>query len=241
MTAPFRLEFANVGDALCVRVAQETELGAGLAALRLWPSRPVVVVVGGADGIEEPEMALLRPLFVEGIVPVMERLGAAGVDGGTSAGVMRLFGEARAGTRVPLVGVVAAGTVRLPGMRAPRPDAPDLEPHHTHFVVVPGDRWGAESPWISRTASAIAGAAPSVTVLVNGGDVAYSDVERSVHAGRPVVVVAGSGRAADQLANAAAGEAVDERDVALTASGFLHSVPADEPEILATQLSALLG
>ena len=47
---------------------------------------------------------------------------------------------------------------------------------------------------IAQTASSLAGTSPSMTVLVNGGQIANDDVERSVQVGRRVVVVAGSGR-----------------------------------------------
>lgn len=241
MTAPFRLEFPNTGGALGVRVSEANELNSALAAMALHPPRPTLVVVGGAGGFDEADMDRMRALFESGIVPVMMKYGAVGVDGGTLAGVMRLFGEARAAVGIPLVGVVAAGTVQLPGAPAPQQDAAELEPHHTHFVIVPGDQWGAESPWIAQTATILADSAPSITVLINGGDVAYADVERSVQAGRSVVAVAGSGRTADQFAAALAGESADQRAAALIPSGLIRSVPADQPAVLAGLLEASLG
>jgi hypothetical protein len=75
-----------------------------------------------------------------------------------------------------------------------------LEPHHTHFLLVPGDRWGDESPWIARVATLLAGEAPSVTVLAHGGEISRQDVAHSLAAGRPVLVIAGTGRLADELA-----------------------------------------
>ena len=147
----------------------------------------------------------------------------------------------RATVGIPLVGVVAAGTVQLPGAQPPQQDAAELEPHHTHFVIVPGEQWGAESPWIADTATVLADTAPSTTVLINGGDIAYTDVERSVQAGRSVVAVAGSGRTADEFAAALAGESADERAAALISSGLIRSVPADQPAVLAELLEAILG
>ena len=136
---------------------------------------------------------------------------------------------------------IAAAEAALPGRPAPRFVDAVLEPHHTHFLIVPGDHWGAESPWIARTATALAGTAPSITVLINGGEIAYSDVERSLHVGRRVVVIAGSGRTADVIAQALAGTGADERSQALTESGLVHSVPADDPAALAELLAEFLG
>ncbi len=63
-----------------------------------------------------------------------------------------------------------------------------------------------------------------MTVLVNGGDIAWKDVSLSVEAGRHVVILKGSGRAADSLALALDGESTDLRANELAASGLLTSV-----------------
>ena len=75
----------------------------------------------------------------------------------------------------------------------------------------------------------LAGGAPSATVLVNGGEIARQDVAQSLAAGRPVVVVAGTGRLADELA------ATSER------SSLLQAVDlAAEPGAVTTRLRAML-
>ena len=83
-------------------------------------------------------------------------------------------------------GVVADGPLKQFQQEAPRGLCETvLEPHHTYFVIVPGDDWGAESPWIARTATVLAGAAPSITGLVNGGQIAYADVQRMLYRNEP--------------------------------------------------------
>jgi SLOG in TRPM, prokaryote len=241
VTSLFGVELTNAACAPAVQISEEKELRAALGKLGLQPPRPTVVIVGGAARLKHLDR--LRPAFVEAIVPVMEQYRAVGVDGGTRSGVMRLFGEARAATQAkfPLVGVVAAGTVQLPDDQATRDLETVLEPNHTDFVFVPGKKWGAEAPWIVRTATVIAATAPSITVLVNGGQIAYTDVKGSVEAGRGVVVVAGSGRTADAFVSALAGAPADERAATLVKSGLIRSVPMDEPAVLAELLTATLG
>ncbi|QZH61967.1 hypothetical protein K1X22_09835 [Mycolicibacterium farcinogenes] len=242
MTSPFRLEFPNTGGAPAVQVSRTTELPSALAALGLHAPRPTVVVIGGAAGLDAADMDRLRPLFASGIAPAMQKCGAVGVDGGTLAGVMQLFGEVRQAAAFPLLGVVAAGTTQLPDTTGPdRAQGVALEPRHTHFLIVPGDHWGAEAPWIADAATVLAGSAPSITVLINGGDIAYSDVELSVRAGRPVVAITGSGRTADAFAHALAGQPTDERTAALVRSGLIRSIPANAPERLAELLRTVLG
>jgi hypothetical protein len=243
MATPLPLRFEDGRTAKAVRVDKPDELPAALAALGLHPPRPVVVVVGGAGGLDPAHLDRLRPLFESGLVPVITRLGAVAVDGGTWSGVMRLFGEARsdAGGAFPLVGVAAAGTVTLPGGQPPQDDAAPLDPNHSDFVLVPGDDWGAEAGWIARVATVLADNTPSATVVVNGGEIAYADVGRSLDAGRPVLAVAGSGRTADQLAAAVQGDPADERAVALATSDLVHAVPAGDPSGLAHTLAAALA
>ena len=218
----------------------DDDLAAGLDALELPRSRPVVVLVGGAGRLSASDLDRLRPLISDGIVPVLEERRTVAVDGGTDAGIMRLLGQERSHqfATFPLVGVVAKGTIILPEAVA-HPDAAQMERHHTHFVVVPGKEWGAEAPWIAHTATALAQSAPSVTVLMNGGEIAYTDVKCSVDAGRPVLVVAGSGRTADVFDAALRGLPADEGARELVASGLVSSVHADAEAIRASIGSAL--
>lgn len=241
--SPLLFEFPGGARAQATDVGDLGELASALTSLGLSPPRPTVVVVGGAGGLDHAGIERLRPVIATGIMPVLERLGAAAVDGGTLSGVMRMLGEARwaQGGAFPLVGVVAEGTVVVPGRPAPPGADAVLEPHHSHFMIVPGDQWGAEAPWIAHTATVLAGAAPSITVLINGGEIAYSDIERSVQAGRRVAVIAGSGRTADVIASALAGTGSDERALALTESGLVGAVPVDDPSALAELLASTLG
>jgi hypothetical protein len=221
-----RLAFPEGPEACAVRVHTAEELPGALRALGLDGPRPAIVLIGGAGGLGDEGRARVRPLFAEGLAPLARDLGARVVDGGTDAGVMRLMGEARvgAGSGFPLVGVAATGTVALPGHPSPRPDAARLEPHHSHFVLVPGSEWGDESPWLARVASRLAGDSPSITVLINGGETAWEDALTSIASGRPVVVVAGSGRAADALASALRGGSNEAGAEKLAGSGLVHAV-----------------
>jgi hypothetical protein len=78
-------------------------------------------------------------------------------------------------------------------------------------------------------------------VLINGGEIAYSDVERSVKAGREVIVIAGSGRTADMIAGALAGATDDQRASALAGSGLVRAVRIDDTAALREELTAALG
>ncbi|MFN6499469.1 MAG: hypothetical protein RMX65_021085 [Nostoc sp. DedQUE01] len=225
MKNSLKLTFDNGQTALAIQVNQQAELPNALKQIGLSDSRPVLVVVGGASNISETDFLRIQRLFVEVLAPIVETLGAYVVDGGTDAGVMRLMGAARTqiGAKFALVGVTPESKVALPD-ELKADDLTALEPNHTHFVLVPGSDWGDESPWISEVATVLAGDTPSVTVLLNGGEITFKDAFSSVNTGRLVVAIAGSGRTADILAGALVGNATDDRAKELAKSGKLQCI-----------------
>lgn len=233
MPEAFAVEFPGRPVAKAVRVDADDDLGGAIAALGL-EQRPTLVVVGGAEGLAGRESDEAGALFEGTVAPVVEELGAQVVDGGTDSGVMQLLGRARRelGLGFPLIGVAARGNVAVPGEPA-GPDAVPLEPNHSHFLLVEGDGWGRESPWIARLAGELADHGRSATLLVHGGDISWDDAAESVARGRTVVAVAGSGGAADAVA---AGS--DPRAERLASSG---RVVAADPSSLEPLLRQLLG
>lgn len=205
MPEPKALRLSRNHAVSAVDIVARDELPAALRVLGLSPPQPVLVLVGGADGLDPERAQRLRGLFTGMIAPLLDRLGAAVVDGGTDSGVMALMGQARTrnGAVFPLIGVAARGTVSLPE-DPPDTDRPRtaLEPNHTHFLLVPGDRWGDESPWISDTASALADGAAAASLVAGGGTVTLLDAAHSLRAGRPTLLLVGSGGSADRLAEA---------------------------------------
>ena len=98
-----------------------------------------------------------------------------------------------------------------------------LESNHTHALLVPGTEWGDEVPWLAHAATIVADGAPSVTLVVSGGEITYEDAGASIAEGRAVLVAAGSGGTADELAAATRGEEADERARALVDSDLVYA------------------
>lgn len=209
---------ANVPSAQVVQVRQKIDIPIALQTLGLHP-RPTLVLIGGASHVSSSDFDRIQRLFVEVLAPLAEELGAIVVDGGTNAGVMQLIGQARStlSATFPLVGVSPIQLVHFSDQLSAQLDKqPEfnqcnqflcastvaLEPHHTHFILVPGTAWGDESSWLSWIASSLAGNNPSIAVLVNGGKVSLVDVQWNIAEGRPIVIIAGSGRLADEIADA---------------------------------------
>jgi hypothetical protein len=80
-----------------------------------------------------------------------------------------------------------------------------------------------------------------VTVLLDGGEIPREDVAHSVRAGRRVLVIAGSGRTADQLAAAVLHGVSFGPDEKLVKSGLLDVINmADGALTLANNLRSML-
>jgi predicted Rossmann-fold nucleotide-binding protein len=196
--------------------------------------RPVIVLIGGHI---LPEHANITYQAIEVIAKIAEVLDAALICGGTDVGVMAAIGKSRGrnGYQFPLIGIAPEGIVTWPdgprnGMPAmPGNEREQLEPHHSHFILVPGNEFGDETKWIVRAATMIAGGKnKSVTVLINGGKVSQQDVEEGLRANRPLIVLSGTGRLADEIAN---------HNVR---NNLIKIVPAQNRRLLVETLKAML-
>jgi hypothetical protein len=129
----------------------------------------------------------------------------------------------------------------VPG-EAHGPDAVELEPNHSHFLLIEREGWGEESPWIARLASALAARKVSLTLLVNGGEISWADVSASIAENRAVVAVAGSGGTADAIAAHLLGTRANKRVEPLASSGLLVATgPVDEGGSIKNAVRQLLG
>ena len=177
--------------------------------------QPVIVIVGGAGGMTEEDVARVQVFFEKHLIPLVGKKNAAIIDGGTNSGVMAAIGLARklTGEDCPLIGVAARDIEKLETM---------LEPNHTHFILCPGDKWGDESEWIAAAASALSASQPSITIMINGGKIAWDDARLNIQYGRPVLIAEGSGRTADVIATTSLGRAFDQQAVSLLRTGKVH-------------------
>lgn len=206
---PFEIVFSEQNRAWAVR-ADETGTPADIVtALNLPHPTNVFVLSSGAGEMSAAAQQQLQLLFAA-LATFLAQRGITVLDGGTAAGGMALLGRSLAKTihPSPYVGVLPA----YAPVDDDRSGEEILEPHHTHFVLLEQDEWGSEVPLMSALANFLAHGAASLTLLVNGGGIALKDVAQSVAAFRPVMVVAGSGRLADEIALAARYPALPARD-----------------------------
>ncbi len=162
--------------------------------LNLPQSQATILIAGGASKMDVFIHSNLLQLFAFGLI----------IDGGTQAGVIALIGEgvARQPSKPTLLGISPAGRITYPGKsesvteRKMRP----LEPNHSHFVLVEANEWGDETTTMYDLANLLSEDRPSLAVLINGGANAKNEVLYNVRQRRPIIVIQGSGRLADEIA-----------------------------------------
>lgn len=202
---------ANNPEAPAIFVEHPEDMMHCFDALRLRTGRPVLVFIGGADGLDPVVGQRVTALLQDHLLPLLASLDAVVVDGGTDAGIMACAGQANAIGSVALVGVAAIGTVAVPGLDDALTGETALEPNHSHFLFVPGDRWGDESRWLSLAATTLAGPFPTVTLVVGGGEITRLDISHSLAAERTVILLTGTGGVADELSACPASAIPDDR------------------------------
>ncbi|HEX2992046.1 MAG TPA: hypothetical protein VHO49_15280 [Anaerolineales bacterium] len=189
---------------LCVFPEELTDLGQAISELQLTDTYPVIVLIGG--GIDEQQAAATRRAILS-ISRIADEMKALIICGGTDMGVMAEIGRIRwkSGYTFPLLGITPEELVTwTDGPRSTKflwwgKQRWQLEPHYTHFILVPGSQFGDESPWIVDAASLLSRDQRSVTILINGGEISRKDIHLSLESGRPVIALSRTGRLADEL------------------------------------------
>jgi len=178
-----------------------------------------VFLSGGASKMPAASAERLRALLRALAILVEHRLRFAVGDGGTRAGVMEAAGAVRraTGDAFPLLGVAPAPDVTTTG----EPGKTPVDPNHSHVVAVDDPEWArrqrargwdpSQGHWGSETGAMyeifarLARDRPSVTIVANGGAVTVDEIGRNLAQRRPMIVVAGSGRAADAVVSVLTG------------------------------------
>jgi hypothetical protein len=210
------ITFANGNRAVAITAARDASAKAILDALEIASPRAVILLFGGAAGLDHSRKTRLATLFAEGVTPVAAELGALIIDGGTQSGVMAMMGEAvaQSHTTVQLLGIAPEGKITNPEIAGASkiPEGASLEPNHSHFVLVKSNDWGGETTTMLKLARGFN--APIVAILVNGGKIAADEALQIARNGWPLLVVEGSGRFADEVSMAIRdGQAAESTEV----------------------------
>jgi hypothetical protein len=159
------------------------------------PTRTTTLVINGETSDDPGFPADEVRLALTAVIGELSRLpGPVIVSGGTDAGVFALLGDVVAdlGFPGPVIGVVPAGKID-------KPEGTPLEPHHTDIVMVPGDDWGDETPTMLALCRELDRRGPVVALIAGGGEQTLIEIDGHLADRRPLLVLAGTGRAADEM------------------------------------------
>lgn len=213
------VRFPNGNEAKLVRAKADDVIDDLFGVIGISKQRSLILLLGGADHLDNALLPKLRQVFNRGIARAALRTGALIIDGGTDSGVMALMGQAVTdnGRQTPLLGVAPAAKVTYPGGPAgsDSSNSVPLNPNHSQFVLTPGSEWGDETDTLFRLARNLAGVNPVLAILVNGGETAQAEVLRCVRLKWPVLVIQGSGRLADTIAGLIASPGTRAEDAEL--------------------------
>lgn len=191
-----------------------------------------VFLSGGAARMTEDHQRQLMAMF-DALAQVAKSGPRIAVgDGGTQAGIMEAAGLARRASRNAflLIGVAPAREI------APRGKTP-VDPNHSHIVAVDNpsapaqDSWGSETETMYWLFGRLSQGRPSVTVVANGGGITLNEVAANVAARRRMILIKGSGRAADALVSLLEKTQVSNEDVMSLRERAQKATLTREPEL----------
>jgi hypothetical protein len=198
------IQFAS-NQAVCAFPESMEDLPQAIDRLNIKDHYPVIVLIGG--NIPKQHRSATHT-GLRAVAKAAEETGALVISGGTDMGIMALIGQIKAENdyHFSLLGVTVEKLATWPD--GPRSwkflrwgnERWPLAKHYSYFILVPGKNFGDESPWIINIAAQLSQEKRSVTILVNGGAISSKDIQLSLDYDRPVVVLAGTGRLADELA-----------------------------------------
>eukprot|EP00163_Fabomonas_tropica_P028291 TRINITY_DN5729_c0_g1_i1.p1 TRINITY_DN5729_c0_g1~~TRINITY_DN5729_c0_g1_i1.p1 ORF type:complete len:1177 (+),score=355.56 TRINITY_DN5729_c0_g1_i1:530-3532(+) len=164
----------------------------------------------------------VQQLFSRGISRAAVKADAWVISGGTQGGVMQLIGNGLRDNqwRVPCIGIATYkmifghqklaksgnnGGVFMDTRQLPSNSGAGarLDVNHTHFVLIRNrgkGRWGVEVRFRFQIEEDLVTMVPAILLVANGGPGTASTVLASVRQARPILVIKGSGRFADSLA-----------------------------------------
>ena len=171
-------------------------------ALGLPRGRPVLAVFGSAAALDTELAAAVLPVL-RAVLAAAARADAVVITAGADVGVTHLAGlaaESLDGRWPRLVGVAPSSRVAAEDAE-PADGEVRLNVNHDTAVLVPGSKWGEELPALFRAVDAVAGSKrPALALLIGGDEVARTALVDHLGRDRPLLVLAGTGGLADEIA-----------------------------------------
>lgn len=229
------IALSNHKHARVLRAPEDAHARQVMEALELPAPRALLILNGATAKLDRKVSASLEKLF-KALARVVIEQQITILTGGTRAGVFALFGRALAVAgrlTAPCIGVTAGLRVTLT----------DLEPQHTHFVLVETKEWNAATPVMYRLAEELASRCPSLALFAGGGSVTLREMQYNMEQHREMIMLAGSQGVTDAVAASRTGEPASSEDIRRISRDGRLTVFAmeDAPSALANLISSRLS
>ena len=188
--------------------------------LRLSKPKLIILIFGGASGnldTSDTSITILHQIL-DDVLQYAADNDAIIIDGGTKSGIMEIVGQRASKieqSKKPIIlGVAPAGLISLfnstkqednyknEGDNDRENDKVLLDPNHSHFVLVEGDKWGDETIKLFEIASSLSTSdIPIVALLAGGGRISKKEILFCINQNWPVIVIEKTGYLADEIAS----------------------------------------
>lgn len=188
--------------------------------LRLSKPKSIILIFGGASGNLDTSDTSITILYqiLDDVLQYAADNDAIIIDGGTKSGIMEIVGQRASKieqSKKPIIlGVAPAGLISLinstkqednyknEGDNDRENDKVLLDPNHSHFVLVEGDKWGDETIKLFEIASSLStNDIPIVALLAGGGRISKKEILFCINQNWPVIVIEKTGYLADEIAS----------------------------------------
>lgn len=235
------LEFANGKTAQVLETLPTISAHDVCDWLNLPTFRFCVSVHGGAMALPPEEHSAIVAFLRDGLIRFAQDNQVLVTDGGTDTGVNKILGQAysEAKATFPLVGVTVRGAVTYPNETPPSgAEVFALNSDHSHFVVVDANDFGTESYILVGMARARGNY--GVALAINGGGIVRAEIEMQARLGTPVITLKGTGRYADDLAEASIYSNLREPFISNATTLKVFDIRTQAPEDLYRMIRSLL-
>jgi len=185
------IKFPNGNSAKFVKVPPTVDINELICTLKLSAPRALLILNGGTADINDRIKEQLKILF-DDLAHFIVKEKITIITGGTNFGIFALLGEAlqkQGGITAPCIGVTITGHNNLQ----------ILEPHHSHFVMVEGEKWGDETAVMYRLVNTLAKNCLSLAILAGGGEVTINEMQQNVIQNREMIFLNGSAGSTDDI------------------------------------------
>ena len=166
-------------------------------------SKAIILIFGGAaNSLDTSTISHLNNLL-DSVLQLAADSDVLIIDGGTKSGIMEIIGERASVLKAKplLLGVAPAGKVTYPGVsnNGNVSGTVQLDPNHSHFILVEGNQWGDETKTLFEVVRAFDENVRVVALLAGGGEISKKEILLCVNNGWPIIVIEKSGYLADQI------------------------------------------